>query len=542
MNEQKNTRQKNTPDKKTPQKNTDRKLLAPFAGAFLIAAAFFALASIVGFGSEGARSEWGWGFAILGIVAFGGWFFGRRKTLRAPGDEYSRQRAMLGFNAVFSTVLFLVLLVGINYIAGRRHTVFDLTSNRINSLSGQTLKALGQLKKPVTLTYVWAPSDMMRDVDPGAQAVLTAYKSASDNIRVEYLNAFQDPLKLQSLKLSTFTGQPLLVIFDAASSRNSDAARQEVPVVDEQNVTSALLKIISPTPRVLYFLGGHGEISPIQTGPTARLNGARAALESQNYTLRNLSLLGAQSQIPADAAAVIALAPQVDLGANEVVKLKKYLAAKGRLLLFFDPVATSLARWKTVTSELNVQLLDGFILEFNEDKMYTKPELVIGELGDTARQPLLRGVNANVVFPVAAPLLTSGGANSIVSATPIFTTSQMARSVAQGRTMRELSQGPFVVAAAVERTSGQAMRAVVVGNAAFATDAAWNQFGNASFFLSSINWVVGNDALVSIPPKPPVTNSLSANDVTRRFASLIALLALPLGVLLLGTMVWWKRR
>ncbi len=521
-------KKKNTQPQNTQQQNSDRKLLAPFAGAFLIAAAFFALAAIVGFGSEGARSEWGWGFAVLAFLAFGLWFFGRRKIAHVPSDEYSRQRAMLGFNAVFSTILFLALLVGINYIATRRHTVLDLTSNRINSLSDQTIRALGQLKGPVKFTYVWAPSETMRQVSPSAQAVLTAYQGASDHVRVEYLNAFQDPLKLQSLKLSTFTGQPLLLISDAAASQNSDAARQEVPVMDEQNVTSALLKIITPKPRVLYFLDGHGEMSPVQSGPNARLNGARSALEAQNYTLRNLSLLGAQSKIPADAAALIVLAPQVDLGANEVAKLKKYLVGKGRLLLFFDPVATPLTRWKTVTSELNVQLLDGLILEFNEDKMYTKPELVIGELGDTARQPLLRGVNANVIFPVATPLLTSGGANSIVSAFPLFQTSSMSRSVAQGRTMRELSQGPFVVATAVERTSGQAMRAVVVGNAAFATDAAWNQFGNASFFLSSVNWVVGNDALVSIPPKPPVTNSLNANDVTRRFAILIALVALPL--------------
>jgi len=265
-------------------------------------------------------------------------------------------------------------------------------------------------------------------------------------------------------------------------------------------------------------------------------------LESQNYTLRDLALLGEKSSIPADTSALIVMSPQVDLGEKEAAKLQKYLSGKGRLLLFFDPTTTPLPRWKSLASKAQIQLLDGVVLEFDKDKMYSKPQYFIGELGDTSRQSLLRGVNASVIFPNATPLLLASAEKSALQVTPLFETSPLSRSVAQGRVVRELSQGPFVIAAAVERKTGSPMRAVVVGNAAFATDVAFNQFGNASFFLSAINWVVGNDVLVSIPPKPPVTNSLSAGEVTRKFAVLISLLALPLGLLLLGTVVWWKRR
>jgi len=521
------------------------KLWAPFAGALLIAAAVFALAALVGFGSEGNRSEWGWGFAILALIAFGGWFLSRGKTDRAPGDEYSRQRAILGVNSIFSALLFLVLVVGVNYIAARRHHVFDLTGNRINSLSDQTDKVLATLKKPIAMTYVWEPSAQMRQVNPNAQAILAAYEDASDNVKVRYLNAVKDKLELDALNLKTFFGQPLLLISTndgaAGTDGGKDSSRQEISVIDEQNISSALLKIADAKPRALYFLSGHGEMSPLQTGQGARLNGARGALESQNYALKDLSLLGGKSQIPADASAVVAMSPQVDLGASEAEKLQKYLARKGRLLLFFDPTNKPLPRWKSLAAKMNVQLLDGVVLEFNKDKMYSSPQYLIGELGDTSRHPLLRGVNASVIFPNAAPLLVSTKKTGL-QATPLFETSPMARSVAQGRAVRELAQGSFVIAAAIERKTGNPMRAVVVGNAVFASDVAFNQFGNASFFLSAINWVVGNDVLVSIPPKPPVTNSLSAGEVTRRFAILISLVALPLGLLLLGTAVWWKRR
>jgi len=53
---------------------------------------------------------------------------------------------------------------------------------------------------------------------------------------------------------------------------------------------------------------------------------------------------------------------------------------------------------------------------------------------------------------------------------------------------------------------------------------------------------VGNDALVSIPPKPPVTNTIEMTDVERAFVVLFSLFALPVFILIVGTVVWWKRR
>jgi len=114
--------------------------------------------------------------------------------------------------------------------------------------------------------------------------------------------------------------------------------------------------------------------------------------------------------------------------------------------------------------------------------------------------------------------------------------------------------GPFVLAAAIERTQSgtlakepdtkvtEGMRAVVVANASFITDNIFDHFANGPFFLGAVNWVVGNDALVSIPPKEAVTNSIDITAPTRRFITLFALLVLPILCLLVGGVVWWKRR
>jgi hypothetical protein len=536
-------------------------LLVQFAGAFLLAAALFALAAIIALGSQGWRSDWGWGFVVLAVLCLLGWFVGRRgkaKADRIAGDAYSRQRTVLGVNALVSVLLFLVLMVGINYIAARRHKVFDLTKNRINSLAPQTYKALGQLKAPLTLTYVWAASPAMPQPDTTAQSVLEAYKGASDKIKVEYFNAVQDPLRIQQMGLSTFSGQPLLVIEPQSKAKaaqpSTPGARQEVAVVDEQNITSAILKINNPKQRVLYFLSGHGELSPVQSGMGGvggAMNAARGALEAQNYALKNLSLIGAKSSIPGDAAALLVVAPQVDLSAAEEEKLKQYIARHGRLLLLMQIPRAPLPHWKSLLAALSIEMPEGQVLEFDRERAIN-PQILIGAL-DPSVHTLLRGVSGAVVFPGVVPLKAkpaAPGAPNAPLVTPLFQSSPESEIVTvHGGGLQRGAKGPYALAVAVEKSTppggegtAAGLRAVVVSSAGFCTDTAFDQFGNSSFLLSAVNWVVGNDALVSIPPKEPITNSISMTSATQRFVVLFSLFTLPILLLLIGTVIWWKRR
>jgi ABC-type uncharacterized transport system involved in gliding motility auxiliary subunit len=110
---------------------------------------------------------------------------------------------------------------------------------------------------------------------------------------------------------------------------------------------------------------------------------------------------------------------------------------------------------------------------------------------------------------------------------------------------RDTRPGPFVLAAAVEKagpSDEKAARAVVVGNALFVTDQFFHVLGNSSFFVSSVNWAVGDDQAVAIPPKPPVVNRVEMNEPTARFIALLSVFVLPAAVLIIGGVVWWKRR
>lgn len=534
-------------------KSTFKTFLERIAAILLLVAALFSLAAIVGFGSLGRQSPWGWAFAILGLVALVGWFAGR---LRSPStrDKHANQRTMMGVNAVASVLLLLAILVGINYMSARHHRIMDLTKNHINSLSGQTHKVLGELKEPLELTYVYAPNATQPQPSGSDQQLLDAYKNASSQVKVKYINVLNNPLEAQQLELSSFSGQPVLLIKPEKSKDNTN--RQQVTAIDEGNITSAMMKITDPTPKVLYFLGGHGEMSPLN--PAGKLTEVKAALEQQNYTLKNLTLIGADTTIPDDASALVVVAPEQDLSPQEVDILKKYINGKGHLVLMFDPPGGSTSKWpnwKQLLKTLGIELQDGIVLDFQQ--AYSSPQFVVGQVSDINTHPILRSIGANnmVVLPGVLSMRAVTPTPPSLMVTPLFNSSAQSQSVLPDSSdSAKTEQGPFVLSAAIQRTQSgklaaepetevsEGMRAVVVANASFVTDEIFSRFANGSFLLGAVNWTVGNDVLVSIPPKEPVTNTINITAPTRRFITLFALLVLPVLCLLIGGVVWWKRR
>lgn len=531
----------------TAPDNASSSPLAALSGSLLIAAALFAMAAIVGFGTAGMKAPWGWGFAVLAGLALAGSIVGRGKG--EARDRFGRQRVLIGSNAFISLVLFALLLVGVNYLATRRHHTFDLTSNRVNSLSDQTRAVLGKFKTPVEMTYIYQDNPLQPGIDPSHTALLRTFSNSSDNVKVRYLNADEKRTEAKSLNLSPSAKAPLLLIQVGGDKGSAAGHRQEVAVVDEQNITSALIKLSESKTQTVYFLTGHGEISPTGSGdPSDSISQAAGALESQNYVLKTFSLSGKAPSIPSDAAAVIVLRPRADLLDTEEKVLKQYASGNGRLLLFLTPTPQPLPHFGAVLKSLGVEQVSGVLVDARQS--WRSVELPVGVIDDVNRHPILRGVVGGVVFPGCVPLRKGSGAPSDLNITSLFDSSS--ESAAQPMTPGQKSvPGPFSLALAVEKsggapgaapTSGNGLRAVVAGCGDFVSEGSVRALGNLNFFQASVNWVVGSDTLVTIPPKEPVTNTLMLTGRSQSFVGFMVLFFIPALVLLVGAVVWWRRR
>ena len=84
-------------------------------------------------------------------------------------------------------------------------------------------------------------------------------------------------------------------------------------------------------------------------------------------------------------------------------------------------------------------------------------------------------------------------------------------------------------------------RIVVFGDVDFASNRWFDAFSNRDFLLNSINWLTGDYDLISIRPKTTVFRELVTNKEEFQFIRYSSLFLLPTTILILGTIVWWRR-
>ena len=86
-------------------------------------------------------------------------------------------------------------------------------------------------------------------------------------------------------------------------------------------------------------------------------------------------------------------------------------------------------------------------------------------------------------------------------------------------------------------------RIVAVADTDWMSDQFLNQVpGDHDLFVNSINHLVGNQALLSIPAKStqPAQVSLLGTDANLIFFTTVVFV--PLAVLIIGGLLWWQRR
>ena len=66
--------------------------------------------------------------------------------------------------------------------------------------------------------------------------------------------------------------------------------------------------------------------------------------------------------------------------------------------------------------------------------------------------------------------------------------------------------------------------------------------GNADLVTNIINWISGDELLISIEPKSRVDMSLNLPPVAISLIVTCFLFAGPIGLLIAGMLIWWLRR
>ncbi len=452
-----------------------------------------------------------------------------------------------GANAALASVAFVGIMVLLNILATRHAQRWDLTAEKRFSLSPQTLQILQTLPEPVEALAFFSQNFQFARQD--AEDLLDQYRHYSNG---KFSYRFIDPVAQASLARQwgvTRDGTILFVLKDR---------RQEVTLYNEQEFTSALVKLSRTTQPKIYFLTGHGERDINEEGDNGYAQ-VRRALEREGYQVESLNL-AVTSTVPSDAAVIVLVGPSRPLLDREAKALKSYLNAGGRMLVALDPSLQ--ISGEGVTESIN-RVLEDWGIAFRDDviidpvsSMFTDPLTPLSSrYGSSSITEKLRGIAT--AFPAARSieevrsqperfrmvrLVETTGQSWSETDLPV-----LRQALNQGRLPSPEGKklGPLALALTAEQVNGKG-RVVLFGDADFAANqnvGANLPFANLDLLVNSINWLSESEMLIGLRQSPASTvRALSATPAQTRTVFTLAVIAMPLAVLAIGAMIWWQRR
>ena len=484
------------------------------------------------------------GLVLVLLYTLGQW--------RDIANYFRRRQARYGAIATAGVLAALVITVLVNYLSARQNKRWDLTANRQNSLSEQTVKVLQGLNSPVKFTVF----DRQTDLDRFRNR-LNEYAYQSRQVSVEYIDPDTKPVIAKEYEIQQY-GTVVVEYMGRRERVTSDA---------EQELTNGLIKTMSEKERKVYFLQGHGEKEPNRTERDG-YSALSGMLRRDNYMVERL-VLAQQKEVPDDATVVVIAGPTTDVLPQEAEALRRYLAKAGKLMVLLEPPLgnqpASLPNVDAIIKEWGITVGNNLIVDVsgatNDPSMAvaaTYPLHAITEQFAT----LTIYPSARTVEPV------SGGVNGRNPTTIVETSraSWAESNLASLKTGVQMDAeggdkaGPLSVAVAVSAPAAGATtpaatdakpstdtakpetRVVVFGDSEFAENAYAGVPGNPNLFANAINWLAQQEGLIAIRPTEAADRRVTMTPGQQWIALWTSILLLPGAVLAVGLFTWWRRR
>lgn len=463
--------------------------------------------------------------------------------------------------AVFSVV------VMVNYLGARWYYRSYLSSQTHQPLSSLTVNLLHSLTNHIQVTLFYDKEDPLFTT---VAALLNDYHNVNPRLTVTTVDDLWDAAAAENIKkkyANDLTGvtNKNLIIFDCdgrvkvvngnalaeyvteqvPNAKELEYRRKPVAFLGEKMFTAALLAVTSPRELKAYFLTGHGEHALDGGNDEGYLK--FASVLKQNYIRPEPLTLVGTNTIPKDCDLLVIAGPKIPISTNELEKVQQYLNQGGRLLALLNPLARYrqtgveqlLARWNVIVGDSPIIDPDRAESRSGSDMVviwYAKHPVVNPMIGYglylfqprevAAMEAQTRDVGSPKVQPIAFTTT-----NAFLATNP---------------------QGPrrrYSVAAVVENsvpgvvTERGTTRILVVGDSTFLDNQCIEKYANRDFAGYAVNWLLERTQLLQgVGPRPITEYRISMTRSQFRNVQWILLAAMPGAVLVLGGLVWLRRR
>jgi gliding motility-associatede transport system auxiliary component len=478
---------------------------------------------------------------LLAYLAFG---FDDFRTL------LGRRSTRYGAGALVYSLLFVVLVVGANYVSARHHHRWDVTESGVYTLAPQSRKLVDGLKDQLEMTaFVEGGQDQQ------LESLLESYQyAAPSRVKFRLVDPDKEPALVDQMKITSLRSVHLQYGKESFVVTNPT----------EETVTNGIIRVSGTTKKAVYFTDGHGE-ADIQNQQDAKgYANAKLALEQENYEVKPLVLL---EQIPDDASVLVVAGPERPFSPAEMQTLDAYLRRGGRLLVLVGPRQGG-EQFTKFLGDWGVKLGNDIVIDrelrlFEGPSLGTKP---ITKIYGT--HPITQNFRDYTTYPETRTVEPDAAGKKGIQATSLVKTAASSRALTKvdelfskgTATLDENDRkGPLSVAVAVDiklkdlgveppaagegKKAPDEARLVVFGTSRFADNQDIVQSRlNGDLFLNAVGWLVGQEELVSIRSRSVRASRAELTGTQARQVFYLSVLILPQLLIASGIAVWWRRR
>ena len=465
---------------------------------------------------------------------------------------------------ILRTAIVLAIVVMLNYLGSRWFQRKYLSPANRQQLSSQTLGLLASITNHIKVTLYYDRderlfgiiSDLLkqyRDANPRLHVAVVDYlrdAGAAAQVKEQYKSILSGTNK--NVIIFDCDGRPPKPVPGAVLSQYILPQDQDVDYFSpqvrrvfhgERLFNAALLAVLSDQPMKAYYVTGHEE-HPLDDRPGG-YGTFKSVLEQSYVTVTPLSLLGT-NPIPPDCNLLILTAPEKPYAGSELEKVRMYSFEGGRLLVLAN--ALTLPRTnglEEILSWFGVDLQMYAVADPKNSSSDMQTDVYVETFG--------------VQHPIGAPL--DGSRVQFWSPRPVVGMKNLPADAPKVDGLAQTSPyavargtnfGPakFPLAVAIEKGAVKnvvsdrgSTRVVAVGDSIMFANNYIEADANKEFLRSSVNWLLERTQLMGGPPPTLIETyrvSFTAGQLSS--ATWLMLAALPGGVLLLGGLVWLRRR
>ena len=479
-----------------------------------------------------------------------------KKEKRKFKDTVNKKYLKNGSYSSVMIVVFVAIIIVINMIAGNlpsKYTQLDISAEKLYTIGDETKAMLKDLDKDVTI-YQIAQSG---SEDETISNLLQRYADESEHITVEVKDPVVNPKFVSEYTTDNLSSNSLIVV---CGDRNKVINYNNIYQYEldyntysynttgfdgEGQITSAIAYVTSEDLPILYTLEGHGEQELDST--------IKEDVEKANMDIQSLNLL-IEGSVPDDASCLLINSPTSDFSDDEKDAIITYLENGGKAMIFSDYTGTEMKNFDAILENYGVKRAEGLVFEGDSQHYAMQmPYYLVPTVESTDITSEVASSGYYILMPYAQGIQKTDDVRDTVNIESLLTTSDSAYSktdINSGTLEKEDGdvEGPFDLGVSITESVEDGKEThIIYFSTANLLQGEVNQMvsgGNEKLVMAAFSSLVDSETTttVSIPAKSLEVSYLTLTAYDASFWKICVIGLIPGAFLVIGFMIWLKRR